>query len=308
MSIPIDQTELREVIRAKYAAAATVAIDEHAPSAACCGAEGAIVTDEQRAHFGASLYDSRARDALPESAVLASLGCGNPIAIAELHEGQTVLDLGSGGGIDVLLSARRVGPTGLAYGLDMTEEMLDLARRNQAEAEITNVRWLRGHIEDIPLPRNSVDVIISNCVINLSGDKPQVLREAARVLKPGGRFAISDVVADDDMDDATRADMQAYTGCIAGALTRGEFTEALQAAGLTDISITETHRVHPAAISAIVRAAKPTDGTNALNATAGSTEAAACCSTTEQSTCCESADKATCCSAEATAGGSCGCQ
>ena len=206
---------------------------------------------------------SGARDELPESAVLASLGCGNPIAIAELHEGETVLDLGSGGGIDVLLSARRVGPSGLAYGLDMTDEMLDLARRNQAEAGVTNVQWLRGHIEEIPLPRDSVDVIISNCVINLSGDKPQVLREAARVLKPGGRFAVSDVVADDGMDDATRADMQAYTGCIAGALTRDEFTQALSAAGLTEITITETHRVHPAAISAIVRATKPGGGTHA---------------------------------------------
>ena len=239
--------------------------------------------------------------------MLASLGCGNPIAIAELQRGETVLDLGSGGGIDVLLSARRVGPTGLAYGLDMTDEMLELARRNQAEAGVGNVQWLRGHIEEIPLPRDSVDVIISNCVINLSGDKPQVLSEAARVLKPGGRFAVSDVVADDGMDDQTRADMQAYTGCIAGALTRGEFTEALEAAGLTDISITETHRVHPAAISAIVRATKPADGIAASTA-AGSAEAAACCSTTEQTTCCEPTDKATCCSAEATAGGSCGCQ
>jgi arsenite methyltransferase len=306
MSIPTDQRELREVIRDKYAAAA-VATGENASAAACCNAEGAIVTEEQRAYFGSSLYDSTERDELPESAVLASLGCGNPIAIAQLHEGETVLDLGSGGGIDVLLSARRVGPTGLAYGLDMTDEMLDLARRNQAEAGVTNVQWLRGHIEEIPLARDSVDVIISNCVINLSGDKPQVLREAARVLKPGGRFAVSDVVADNDMDDQTRADMQAYTGCIAGALTRGEFTEALEAAGLTDISITETHRVHPAAISAIVRATKPADGTNALSA-AGSTEAAACCSSTEQSPCCEPTEKATCCSPEATAAGSCGCQ
>src|ERR1700733_2210939 len=272
MSIPTDQTELRDVVRAKYAAAATVATGENASAAACCSAAGTIVTKEQRDFFGASLYDSDARDALPESAVLASLGCGNPIAIAELHEGETVLDLGSGGGIDVLLSARRVGPTGLAYGLDMTDEMLNLARRNQAEAGVTNVQWLRGHIEEIPLPRDSVDVIISNCVINLSGDKPQVLRESARVLKPGGRFAVSDVVADDDMDDQTRADMQAYTGCIAGALTREEFTDALQAAGLTDISITETHRVHPAAIAAIVRATKPADDTSAT-----------CCSTNEQS-------------------------
>jgi arsenite methyltransferase len=308
MSIPTEQTELRDVIREKYAAAAMMATGENASAAACCSAEGAIVTQEQRDHFGSALYESGERDDLPEAAVLASLGCGNPITIAELHAGETVLDLGSGGGIDVLLSARRVGPTGLAYGLDMTDEMLDLARRNQAEAGVSNVQWLRGHIEEIPLPRDSVDVIISNCVINLSGDKRQVLREAARVLKPGGRFAVSDVVADDDMDDATRADMQAYTGCIAGALTRDEFTDALQAAGLTDITIIETHRVHPAAISAIIRGTKPTDDINALNAPAGSTEAAACCSTTEQSTCCEPADKATCCSAEATAGGGCGCQ
>ena len=307
MSIPADPTELRDVIRAKYAAAATVAIGAN-PSAACCSDEGAVVTEEQREYFGSSLYQSDERDELPESAVLASLGCGNPIAIAELHEGEIVLDLGSGGGIDVLLSARRVGPTGLAYGLDMTDEMLDLARRNQAGAGVLNVQWLRGHIEEIPLPRDSVDVIISNCVINLSGDKPQVLREAARVLKPGGRFAVSDVVADDTMDDQIRADMQAYTGCIAGALTRNEFTDALQAAGLTDISITETHRVHPAAISAIVRATKPADAGNAPSTMAGHTEPAACCSTTEQSTCCQPADKATCCSAEATAAGGCGCR
>ena len=195
-------------------------------NASCCSAEGAVITDEQREQFGSPLYDAEDRDQLPDAAVLASLGCGNPIAIAELHEGETVLDLGSGGGIDVLLSAKRVGPTGLAYGLDMTDEMLDLARRNQAEAGVSNVQWLRGHIEEIPLPAATVDVIISNCVINLSGDKPRVLREAARVLKPGGRFAVSDVVADPDMDQATREDMAAYTGCIAGALTRDEFTGA----------------------------------------------------------------------------------
>jgi arsenite methyltransferase len=303
MSVPSDQRELRDVIRGRYAAAAVVATGENATAATCCSAEGAIVTEEQRASFGAELYESGERDELPESAVLASLGCGNPIAIAELHAGETVLDLGSGGGIDVLLSARRVGPTGLAYGLDMTDEMLDLARRNQAEAGVTNVEWLRGHIEEIPLPGDTVDVIISNCVINLSGDKPQVLREAARVLKPGGRFAVSDVVADDDMDDEIRADMQAYTGCVAGALTRHEFTEALRAAGLTDVTITETHRVHPAAVAAIIRATKPSSTTSAtVTATAG------CCSTATQVSCCEPAAKASCCSPEATADGGCGCR
>jgi arsenite methyltransferase len=266
VTVPTDQTELRDVVRARYAAAATTTTERNA---SCCSAEGAIITNEQRDQFGSPLYDQADREQLPDAAVLASLGCGNPIAIAELHEGETVLDLGSGGGIDVLLSAKRVGPSGLAYGLDMTDEMLDLARRNQAEAGVSNVQWLRGHIEEIPLPAASVDVIISNCVINLSGDKPQVLREAARVLKPGGRFAVSDVVADADMDQSTRQDMQAYTGCIAGALTRDEFTDALAAAGLTDVTITETHRVHIAAASAIVRATKPDPG---------------CCSTNEQAT------------------------
>jgi arsenite methyltransferase len=306
MSIPADEQALREIVRAKYAAAATVTTGEDTSAAARCGAKDAVVTDRQRAHFGSSLYQSGERDELPESAVLASLGCGNPIAIAELHEGETVLDLGSGGGIDVLLSARRVGPKGLAYGLDMTDEMLDLARRNQAEAGVTNVQWLRGHIEDIPLPRNSIDVVISNCVINLSSDKRRVLREAARVLKPGGRFAVSDVVADEGMDEQTRADMRAYTGCIAGALTRSEFTKALQAAGLTDITITETHRVHTAAISAIVHATKPPAQSSTVQV--GSVPAPTCCSTTEQLTCCEPTDKAACCSPEAMADGSCGCR
>ncbi len=293
MSIPTDQTELRDVVRARYAAAATVTTHENASAASCCSADGALITEDQRELFGSPLYEQEDRDQLPDAAVLASLGCGNPIAIAELHEGETVLDLGSGGGIDVLLSARRVGPTGLAYGLDMTEEMLALARRNQAEAGTTNVQWLRGQIEEIPLPRESVDVIISNCVINLSGDKPQVLREAARVLKPGGRFAVSDVVADPDMDDATRADMAAYTGCIAGALTRDAFIEALKAAGLSDITITETYRVHTSAASAIVRATKPNPS---------------CCATMVQADCCEPADKAECCGAGQTQAGGCGCR
>ena len=256
MPIPVDQNELREAVRERYAAAATGA----SASGGCCSpshpAEG-LITDEQRDFFGSGLYADDDRDALPDSAVLASLGCGNPTAIADLHEGETVLDLGSGGGIDVLLSARRVGPAGKAYGLDMTDEMLDLARRNQAEAGVSNVEWLKGHVEDIPLPDDTVDVIISNCVINLSGDKDRVLREAARVLRPGGRFAVSDVIADPDMDAATKADMAAYTGCIAGALTRDEFQASLEAAGLTDITIEETHRVHAKAGSAIIRAIKP---------------------------------------------------
>jgi SAM-dependent methyltransferase len=259
MPVPTDPEALRDQVRERYAAAATVTTGGCCGSdeRACCDATGAVVTDEQREQFGDALYTVDERGELPEAAVLASLGCGNPIAIAELHTGETVLDLGSGGGIDVLLSAKRVGPAGLAYGLDMTDEMLALAQRNQAEAGITNVRWLRGHIENIPLPADSVDVVISNCVINLSADKPQVFREAARVLRPGGRFAVSDVVADPDMDRATREDMQAYTGCIAGALTRAQFVAQLQAAGLTEVTIEETHRVHSAAASAVIRAVKP---------------------------------------------------
>jgi ubiquinone/menaquinone biosynthesis C-methylase UbiE len=185
---------------------------------------------------------------------LASLGCGNPTAVAELHEGETVLDLGSGGGIDVLLSARRDGPTGKAYGLDMTDEMLELARQNQREAGVDNVEFLKGEIEEIPLPDDSVDVIISNCVINLSGDKPRVLREAARVLRSGGRFAVTDIVADADMDEATRRDMEQWTGCIAGALTEADFRRELEAAGFDDVDVRETHRVAEQAGSAIVRA------------------------------------------------------
>jgi ubiquinone/menaquinone biosynthesis C-methylase UbiE len=286
-----DPAATREAVRARYAAAARVAAGER--PASCCGPDAAVVTDEQREQFGAGLYDADERGRLPDTAVLASLGCGNPTAIAELHAGETVLDLGSGGGIDVLLSARRVGPTGKAYGLDELDEMLALARRNQLEAGIENVEWLKGDIEAIPLPAGTVDVVISNCVINLAGDKQQVLREAARVLKPGGRFAVSDVIADPDMDAATKADMAAYTGCIAGALTREEFAAALTAAGLTDIDISETHRVHEHAGSAIVRARKP---------------ASDCCDAAAQTTCCEPAAKGDCCGTEATAGGGCGCR
>jgi len=246
--------EIREVVRKRYAAAATNAASR---DAGCCGDEGAVITDEQRDAFGSALYTGEERGSLPDAAQLASLGCGNPTAVADLHEGETVLDLGSGGGIDVLLSARRVGPRGMAYGVDMTDEMLELARANQAEAGVENVEFLKGEIEAVPLPDDSVDVIISNCVINLSGDKRAVFKEAARVLRPGGRFAVSDVVADPDMDEETRRDMVQWTGCIAGALTREEFVLELTAAGFEAIEVEETHRVHDKASSAIVRATMP---------------------------------------------------
>jgi len=246
--------DLREQVRERYAAAATQ-VTTTDPGAGCCAPSKTF--DGGSEVFGAALYSLSDHEQLPDTAALASLGCGNPTAVAELHEGETVLDLGSGGGIDVLLSAKRVGPTGKAHGLDMTDEMLALAHANAAKAGIENVEFHKGFIEAIPLPDDSIDVVISNCVLNLSADKPKVLREVARVLRPGGRFAISDVIADEDMDDATRADMQAYTGCIAGALTQREFEQALAGAGLQDVEIRETHRVHEQAISAIVRARKP---------------------------------------------------
>jgi SAM-dependent methyltransferase len=248
-----ETTDIRETVRERYAAAATQVATTDA-GAGCCAPSEAF--DGGGEVFGAALYALSDHEQLPDTATLASLGCGNPTAVAELHEGETVLDLGSGGGIDVLLSARRVGPTGKAHGLDMTDEMLTLARENARKAGVENAEFHKGYIEEIPLPDASVDVVISNCVINLSGDKPKVLREVARVLRPGGRFAASDVIADENMDDATRADMRAYTGCIAGALTNREFTEALADAGLADVEIQETHRVHAQASSAIIRARK----------------------------------------------------
>jgi ubiquinone/menaquinone biosynthesis C-methylase UbiE len=242
--------QVREAVRERYAAAAVAA---KTGAGGCCG-DTAEITDGQREVFGAGLYGSDDRDALPDAAKLASLGCGNPTAVADLHAGETVLDLGSGGGIDVLLSARRVGTSGKAYGLDMTDEMLELARHNQREAGVENAEFLKGTIEDVPLADDSVDVIISNCVINLSGDKPAVFQEAARVLRRGGRFAVSDVVADPDMDEATRADMQQWTGCIGGALTAEDFERELRAAGFEEVAVQETHRVHESAASAIIRA------------------------------------------------------
>jgi SAM-dependent methyltransferase len=249
-----EPAEIREQVRERYAAAARAA---STGGAVACG-EGSCgpttATPEGFEDFGAGLYADGEQGELPDAAKLASLGCGNPTAVAELHEGETVLDLGSGGGIDVLLSAGRVGPAGRAFGLDMTDEMLELARANQKAAGAGNVEFLKGHIEDIPLPDDSVDVIISNCVINLSADKAAVFREAARVLRPGGRFAVTDVVADADMDAATRADMEQWTGCIAGALTPADFESQLTAAGFGEVSIVETHRVHEHAASAIIRA------------------------------------------------------
>jgi arsenite methyltransferase len=245
------EADVRERVRERYAATALGA----QASPGCCGTGAGLTDAHGREVFGVSLYSQAGEDVLDAAA--ASLGCGVPTAVAELAEGETVLDLGSGAGTDVLISARRVGPSGRAIGLDMTDEMLELARANAAEAGLGNVEFHKGYIEEIPLPDASVDVVISNCVLNLSGDKPKVLREAARVLRPGGRFAISDVVADAGMDAATRADMQQWTGCIVGALTRDEFEQALEAAGLADVEIRETHRVHEHAGAAIIRARKP---------------------------------------------------
>jgi arsenite methyltransferase len=249
-----EATDVREVVRERYAAAARAAAA--AEPASCCSSEVALTDKAGRPVFGDALYAGAEVAGAPATAVAASLGCGVPTAVADLHVGETVLDLGSGAGADVLIAARRVGPTGKAYGLDMTDEMLALARANAAEAGAENVEFLKGYIEQIPLPDESVDVIISNCVINLAGDKLEVFAEAGRVLRTGGRFAVSDVVADPGMDAATRADMAAWTGCIAGALTREEFARGLAAAGFTDVEITETHRVHDQAASAIIRAVK----------------------------------------------------
>jgi arsenite methyltransferase len=248
-----ERGDVREAVRAQYAAAARTAEGGGGcgcgPSA-CCG-------DEAATGFGADLYAERDRDALPETALLASLGCGNPTAVAELREGEVVLDLGSGGGIDVILSARRVGPTGKAYGLDMTEEMLDLARRNAAEAGVANVEFLEGQIEAVPLPAASVDVVISNCVVNLSPDKAAVLAEVFRVLRPGGRVGISDVVAEDRLSPAERGERGSWVGCVAGALAKGEYEAGLAAAGFADSSVTFTHDVGDGVHGAIVRATKP---------------------------------------------------
>jgi SAM-dependent methyltransferase len=225
---------LTDVVKEKYGAAA---LRVHTGSS-CCGAEP--LREGACDPITSNLYDNGQKGELPDTAVAASLGCGNPTALAELRAGETVLDLGSGGGIDVLLSARRVGPTGKAYGLDMTDEMLALARENQRKAGVANVEFLKGEIENIPLPDNSVDVIISNCVINLSGDKDRVMREAFRVLKPGGRFAVSDVVVNGDVPDAVRKSVELWIGCIAGALQDATYVSKLATAGFEAIEVEAT--------------------------------------------------------------------
>jgi arsenite methyltransferase len=292
-------TDLRETVRQRYAAAA-LKVTEGAT--ACCGPEP-VESDE---NLGSALYATDERDALPAEAVAASLGCGNPTAVAELREGERVLDLGSGGGIDVLLSARRVGPSGKAYGLDMTEEMLALALANAEKAGAANVEFLKGTIEAIPLPANTIDVVISNCVINLSVDKPAVFAEIFRVLRPGGRIGVSDIVSDDSLTPAQRAERGDYVGCIAGALSFAEYRQGLEAAGFTGVEITPTlPMVADGMRSAIVRATKPL----VADAPAAVTEASdPCCGVTACCTPAESSvDPALTVTGAKTASG-CGCQ
>ena len=266
---------LREEVRARYAEAARAV---SAGDAGSCGRGSCCPTQDEGALFGEALYDPEQRAALPEAAATASLGCGNPTAVADLREGETVLDLGSGGGIDVLLSAKRVGPTGIVYGLDMIDEMLALAQHNTAEAGVNNVHFLRGEIEHVPLPAESVDVVISNCVINLSTDKAQVLAEIARVLRPGGRVGFSDVVAEDRLSPQERAERGGWVGCIAGALSESEMIAGLEGAGLVDVEVRFTHEVADGLHGAIVQAVKPESLRRELPLVgAASTTAGGCC-------------------------------
>jgi arsenite methyltransferase len=256
---------LREAVRERYALAAEAATSGYAcgcdprqpETQGGCGCCDELCSEGTHERFGQLLYSDDDRREVPDGAAHASLGCGNPTAVAELLPGEVVLDLGSGGGIDVILSARRVGPTGMAYGLDMTDEMLALAKRNAEEAGVANAIFLKGVIEDVPLPTESVDVVISNCVVNLSIDKAAVLAEMARVLKPGGRIGISDVVAEDRLLAEERAERGSYVGCIAGALSRGEYETGLEAAGFAGVTVTYTHEVADGMHAAIVQAIKP---------------------------------------------------
>jgi arsenite methyltransferase len=304
------KTALREQVRDRYTAAAMAVKDSG--TASCCPSP--LESDER---FGSTLYGQFDRDGLPVAAVAASLGCGNPTAVAELRAGERVLDLGSGGGIDVLLSAKRVGPTGHVYGVDMTEEMLDLARANAAQAGASNVEFVKGTIEDVPLPAGSVDVVISNCVINLSVDKPKVLAEMFRVLAPGGRIGISDVVAEDHLSPADRAERGSYVGCIAGALSRREYLEGLAAVGFNDLSVRFTQQVADGMHNAIVQAVKP-DGTSPAQTTrvqdiviqisAAVQPTAVCCDHATSTACCSTDAKTSCCGSGASLPANCACQ
>jgi arsenite methyltransferase len=251
MTSPDDLEDVREQVRARYARAAAIVMNGGVPT---CGEP---CSGQEETGTGAGQYSGTEQGEVPGQAVTASLGCGNPVAVAELRDGETVLDLGSGGGLDVLLSARRVGPAGKAYGLDMTDEMLAVARASAREAGAANAEFLKGHIEAIPLPDQSVDVIISNCVINLSGDKAAVLAESFRVLRPGGRLGVSDIVAEDHLTPAERIERGRQVGAIAGALSFCEYRHGLSLAGFTDITINPTHEVADGLHSAIVRAARP---------------------------------------------------
>jgi arsenite methyltransferase len=294
----VTDQDVREQVRERYAAAAIavsrgqdnpLAVLETGP---CCGpADTAVAccSGEVDTAFGSALYSAEEQGELPAEAVLASLGCGNPTMVADLKTGERVLDLGSGGGIDVLLSARRVGPTGFAYGLDMTDEMLTLARANAAKAGATNVEFVKGTIEDIPLPDGSVDVVISNCVVNLSPDKSAVMDQMWRVLAPGGRIGISDVVAEDHLTQADRMERGSYVGCIAGALSRAEYLDGLTVVGFTEVEVTFTHEAVPGLHGAIIRATKPST----------------CCSHATQQTCCAPTAKTDCCGGTSSR---CGCQ
>ena len=287
--------DIREQVRERYARAANAVTQNHENALTivderCC-ATANFGTEQVGVAFGSGLYSSDEHGELPPEAIAASLGCGNPIAVAQLRTGDKVLDLGSGGGIDVLLSARRIGPTGFAYGVDMTDEMLALAEANRAKSGLTNVAFLKGTIEDVPLPNESVNVVISNCVINLSTDKSRVLAEMFRVLTPGGRIGVSDVVAEDDLTADTRAERGSYVGCIAGALSKSEYIDGLAEAGFTNATVTYTHEVAEGMHGAIVNATKPS----------------ACCAPSIQDSCCQPAAKSECCSGHQPAG-TCGCR
>jgi arsenite methyltransferase len=272
--------DLREEVRRRYAEAAQAVADGSAEcgcgSGSCCG-DDSTASAAGSEKFGEVLYDVEQRGELPDAAVLASLGCGNPVAVADLRDGETVLDLGSGGGIDVILSARRVGPKGIAYGLDMTDEMLALAVGNARDAGVTNVQFLKGYIEAIPLPASSVDVVISNCVINLSTDKAAVLLEIARVLRPGGRLGISDVVAEDHLTEEDQAKRGSYVGCIAGALSRSEYIAGLGGAGFEQVSVEFTHEVADGMHGAIVKAVRTTRPEKHVRPVGQPVTSASCC-------------------------------